>query len=759
MSVATPTIVILESREEEGRRTFLPVSDRVAVILIAQEGQDVQIALRQVDRSRLRAAIGLVAETPHPKVLSLDMDAPTQPPFALPKFREPGRSGLSWVLAWLDAAFAHALDDFARQRGGPEGAPWMEDLRCLKEAFARGRAVSSDEEEQRFRELIDAPMWPARLLRTLALDPMELKLICLVAAPDLDLRYAQAIGLMQSNYAEPRPNATTLATFLGAEIVGADIASLLAGRRNFARHAMIRAEPSGVPQPSYRLAPALHDLMLGIQRHAGPGWRVEGQALPAEENLVARVGTVLDAKISPMILASGEGVDVGAEIAAAVIAKGVSVLRASCQELDADHVADKVRNWALWARLHDAALMLEGLDALPPRVQQAVLAVETEGLVRALIVTGNVAPSLRDAVYMRVAKPTPSVHIRRWRMAGEDHGLILSREEAEALGGTLRLGLSDMNAVMRMAAGQRRIGTNAAAAELIRIAARRIAASHAPDTVRRPPCIFSWDDIVLPPKIKAQVQAIPEHVRQGPLVLDEWNFGSRLPYGRGVGALFSGPSGTGKTMCAQVIAAALGVELMQVEIARCVSKYIGETEKNIDRCFCAAETAGAVLLFDEADALFGKRTEIKDAHDRHANVEVAYLLQRIEAYEGLVILTTNLKANIDPAFLRRLRFVCDFPMPDASDRLRIWRLAIPGDASCSTDVDTGFLARRLPLSGGSIQTIAVNAAFGAAAEGCAGIHMRHVMTATRAELLKNGMLSAEKALADPAPQAIREAML
>jgi SpoVK/Ycf46/Vps4 family AAA+-type ATPase len=287
-------------------------------------------------------------------------------------------------------------------------------------------------------------------------------------------------------------------------------------------------------------------------------------------------------------------------------------------------------------------------------------------------------------------------------------------------------------------------------------AARRLAARHAPETVRRPHCIFGWDDIVLPPKVKRIVQSIPDHVRLGPTVLDTWDFASRLPYGRGVGALFSGPSGTGKTMCAHVIAGALGVELMQVELARCVSKYIGETEKNIDRCFAAAEAASAVLLFDEADAMFGKRTEIKDAHDRHANVEVAYLLQRIEAYEGLVILTTNLRSNIDQAFLRRLRFCVEFAMPTGEDRQRIWQLAIPRAARCGSDVDTAFLARRLPLSGGSIQAIAVNAAFAAAADEADEISMRHIMAATRAELIKDGMFSAERDLPEHALAAAGE---
>lgn len=204
-------------------------------------------------------------------------------------------------------------------------------------------------------------------------------------------------------------------------------------------------------------------------------------------------------------------------------------------------------------------------------------------------------------------------------------------------------------------------------------------------------------------------------------------------------------------MSAQVIARELGVDLMQVELSRCVSKYIGETEKNIDSCFAAAEAASAVLLFDEADALFGKRTEIRDAHDRYANVEVAYLLQRIEAFDGLVILTSNLKTNIDAAFLRRLQFVIDFPMPDEDQRCAIWDRAIPPEAPRASDVDTSFLARRLELSGGSIQQIAVNAAFAAAAEQ-AVISMRHITEATRKELIKMGMFAAEAALPDPAAE-------
>lgn len=747
-----PTIVILESQDEASRRSHLPRSDAVSVILIAQEGIDVQIALRRVDRSRLRAAIGLAAESPHPKVVALNADTPTQPPFVLPHFRKAVTSGLCWALAWLDAVFACALDDLARARGGEGGEAWMQDVAVLRDEFTRNHAIDRDEEQRRFDALVTARMWQARLFQTFELDPLELKLICLCAAPDIDQRYAQAIGLLQSNYADARPNATTLARMLGPDVVGADIVALLSSNRNIARLGLIRCDAGTKPSLGYRLAGALHDLMLGIRRQSGKGWRLQVEGLPPQTELNDRLRALMGASSTPVILAGGQGVAVADEIAAAVVANQTPVLRADCRQLEVDGVERCLQDWALRARLHEAALMLEGVETLEPHLQASLMTGLGDGLVKVRIVIGNVALVTQDAVEITVTKPSISTHAHRWHSAAFDHGMELDQDAATALGGTLRLSPSDMEGVIRIAAGQHRAGGEDEKPEtLIREAARRIAAGHAPETVRRPPCVFDWDDIVLPEKIKAVLKSVPGHVRHGRRVLDTWNFASRLPYGRGVGALFAGPSGTGKTMCAQVIARDLGVELMQVDIARCVSKYIGETEKNIDRCFRAAEAASAVLLFDEADALFGRRTEIKDAHDRHANVEVAYLLQRIEAYEGLVLLTTNLKANIDPAFLRRLRFVCEFPMPDGDEREQIWALAFPEEAECAEDLDIAFLARRLPLSGGSIQAIAVNAAYGAATEGSDAICMRHVMAATRAELLKNGMLSAERALPEANP--------
>jgi SpoVK/Ycf46/Vps4 family AAA+-type ATPase len=264
---------------------------------------------------------------------------------------------------------------------------------------------------------------------------------------------------------------------------------------------------------------------------------------------------------------------------------------------------------------------------------------------------------------------------------------------------------------------------------------------------------LGWDDLVLPEALKAELHAIPVQVEQGAKVWEEWGFSRRVPYGQGVAALFAGPSGTGKTMAAQIIAAEMAVPLFHVDLAQTVSKYIGETEKALGRIFDAAEGAGAVLLFDEADALFGKRSEVRDAHDRYANIEVAYLLQRMEEYRGLAILTTNAKQNVDTAFLRRLRFVVDFPTPDAGDREKIWKSMFPSDAPLGEDVDLAFLAQRLALTGGNIQQIALRAAFDAAAENSKTINMGHVVAATRRELNKLGMQGTERLMVQVAPSA------
>ncbi|WP_298407990.1 ATP-binding protein [uncultured Chloroflexus sp.] len=245
--------------------------------------------------------------------------------------------------------------------------------------------------------------------------------------------------------------------------------------------------------------------------------------------------------------------------------------------------------------------------------------------------------------------------------------------------------------------------------------------------------VVSWDDLVLPDEHIATLRQMVAHVRQRDRVYEQWGFGLRGERGLGISALFAGPSGTGKTLAAEVLANELRLDLYRIDLSAVVSKYIGETEKNLRRIFDAAEGGGAILLFDEADALFGRRSEVRDSHDRYANLEVSYLLQRMEAYRGLAILTTNMKQAIDTAFLRRIRFIVNFPFPDAAQRRRIWQRVFP-PATPLAELDWARLAQ-LNLAGGNIRGIALNAAFLAADAG-ESVTMRHLLSAAHSEYAK-----------------------
>jgi SpoVK/Ycf46/Vps4 family AAA+-type ATPase len=259
--------------------------------------------------------------------------------------------------------------------------------------------------------------------------------------------------------------------------------------------------------------------------------------------------------------------------------------------------------------------------------------------------------------------------------------------------------------------------------------------------------VHSWDQIVLPEDTLAQLQEMCQQVVYRHRVLDEWGFGNRLSVGKAVTALFVGPPGTGKTMAADIIAHELGLDLYKIDLSGMVSKYIGETEKNLRRIFSAAENANAILFFDEADALFGKRSEVRDSHDRYANIEVAYLLQQMDQYQGVAILATNLRQNMDEAFVRRLGFAIDFPFPDEEQRARIWRLLFPPEARRTSDIDFLALGNQLRIAGGNIKNIVLSAAF-LAASANESVGTEHLLHATRREYRKMGkVLSGDLRLA------------
>jgi hypothetical protein len=246
-------------------------------------------------------------------------------------------------------------------------------------------------------------------------------------------------------------------------------------------------------------------------------------------------------------------------------------------------------------------------------------------------------------------------------------------------------------------------------------AVRRLVSGRLDNLARRIRPSRDWHELVLSSDRKAMLRGLVDRYQYADRVYDDWAFATG-PTSRGIVALFSGPSGTGKTMAAEVIAGELGLDVFKLDLSSVVSKYIGETEKNLEQVFDAASAGNLVLFFDEADALFGKRSEVKDARDRYANIEVSYLLQRLEAYEGLVIMATNFEKNVDDAFLRRIHVRIEFELPGAAERAAIWQQNLPGDAPVG-EVDVGWLADRFEISGGNIQNAAVHAAFGAAAAG------------------------------------------
>jgi SpoVK/Ycf46/Vps4 family AAA+-type ATPase len=278
----------------------------------------------------------------------------------------------------------------------------------------------------------------------------------------------------------------------------------------------------------------------------------------------------------------------------------------------------------------------------------------------------------------------------------------------------------------------RSVGRSPSGAELWN-SCRRQARPRIDDLAQRIESKASWNDLVVPERSRHCLREIAAHVRHRGTVYQTWGFAEKSARGLGISALFSGPSGTGKTLASEVIANELGLDLYRIDLSQVVSKYIGETEKNLRRVFEAADEGGAVLLFDEADSLFGKRSEVKDSHDRFANIEVSYLLQRMDAYRGLAILTTNMKEALDEAFLRRLRFVVSFPFPDVALRTEIWTRMFP-EKMPRDGIDPVRLAR-LNVTGGSIRNIALNAAF-LAADALEPVRMRHVLRAAQTEYAK-----------------------
>ena len=352
-----------------------------------------------------------------------------------------------------------------------------------------------------------------------------------------------------------------------------------------------------------------------------------------------------------------------------------------------------------------------------------------------LVFVGQRETSVRDTgggYVALVEKPSPREQFEAWTavLAATDNGGNGIDHEAQSLAGQFDLNLRDIRTTAQAAL---RDDTTDPPPERVWDACRRLTQPRLDVLAERLEPKATWDEIVLAPEATSLLHQIVGQVRERFRVYEEWGFAHKMTRGLGISALFTGETGTGKTMAAEVIANELRLALYRIDLSAVVSKYIGETEKNLRKLFDAAESGGAILFFDEADALFGKRSEVKDSHDRYANIEINYLLQRMEAFSGLAILATNMKSALDNAFMRRLRFIVSFQFPGPAERQEIWRKALPPDVP-REELDYERLAR-FSLSGGNIHSIALNAAFAAAGRG-APVSQPLIQAAVRTELRK-----------------------
>jgi vesicle-fusing ATPase len=630
----------------------------------------------------------------------------------------------------------------AAEREQPPLVVEVEHVRALLEA----RRLGAPPPQRDPRRPEDFEPAADRLARLLALSPFERRLVLLTAAVELDGDVAALAAALQDG-ADPRPTfGLALAAIPGAHW------DALAPRSPLRRWRLVELGPGPtLASRPLRLDERILHYLTGIE---ASDERLDGVLRsPVARPRLARSQQRLADELARTVAAAGARVVVRLDGDDADARLGVAQALAHAL----GRVPLVVRTGALpppgpdlaaVARLVDReALLVGGLPVLDVDgsgdVVPAALLDELEA--PQAVVAGECAARAAGRVSLQrtVHLPTPAEARALWTAAlGEPVARSLA-EPVEEVAQHFRLSAVAIDAV----AGELAALAEADAAAALRRLCRERSRVRLEGLAERIDPAAGWDDLVLPAGQSELLHEIVRHVRHRTQVYERWGFGERTSRGLGVTALFAGESGTGKTLAAEVIAAELGLDLYRIDLAATVSKYIGETEKNLRRLFEAAEASGAVLLFDEADALFGKRGEVKDGHDRYANLEVAYLLQRMESYRGLAILTTNLRSNVDRAFLRRLRFVVQFPFPDAGRRAEIWRRTFP-PATPLDGIEPERLAR-LVASGGSIRSIALSAAFAAAEDGTA-VTSAHVLRAAQVEYAK-----AERSLTDSETEGLR----
>jgi hypothetical protein len=609
-----------------------------------------------------------------------------------------------------------------------------------------------------------------RLATAFGLDQFELDALLICLAPTLDLRYERLYGYLQDDVTRKHPSVSLFLDLLcppGAERM-ARLAYFSGENRLFKHRLIERAADGGGTVPTLSQTLFLDEsIMAWLLGQFQPHTRIGHHAAlihPQRDEVDVLLAGDTASAIMPALPSSppplialygpdGKSQQAAARLCAAELGRSLLVVNLAGVIENGEPPLAALRLALRDARLTgaipylagwDACLADQGSGALPPAILQ-----EMCNYPDIVVVAGEAIWQPqgieRERPLLWFEFPVPSYNQRTvlWQhFVGQP---ILTNAELDLLAGQFALTSAQIRDAVSSARDTSTQQQRAIESQDLFAAARAHSNPNLSNLARKIEPRYTWDDIILPEDSLSLLHEIVDTVRGRPLVLEEWGVGKKLVSSNGITVLFAGPPGTGKTMGAEVIANELKLDLYKIDLSTVVSKYIGETEKNLERVFAEAQSSNAILFFDEADALFGKRSEVKDAHDRYANIEISYLLQRMEVYDGVTILATNLRANLDEAFTRRLQFSVNFPFPQEKYRLLIWETLFPPDVPRDPEVDFRELAKRFRLAGGNIRNIIVNAAYLAAADG-GRVTMKHLGHSTRRELQKMGRLPREEDL-------------
>lgn len=618
------------------------------------------------------------------------------------------------LVDWTDINQQYLVAEFAR-------------LKALLKGEDSGEASAAIE---RLEAALPSPSAIDCLADCFALSRFERDLLLLCAGVEMDSELALLCGTFHRN-----ANREYASFGLALSVFSDPHWSALTPSRPLRRWRLLEVgNETGLSSARLRIDERILHYLAGINAldsRLQPLLRSRGRAetiADAHDKTVQSILTALQDRQTThtVIQLIGDDPDGQADSAAGIAAElgvGLHVMKAVDIPVGAHELEAFVLLWQREAALLGSALLIE----CPERTHAAAVVRLAENLGDLLFITGQEALELHDSLRFKIDKPAPPEQRRLWEQA---LGSAVLKLNGSLEGVASQFRLSAKTILATGAEIRTAIAISDAPDDALWQACRTLGRRNLEDLAVRIEPLSTWDELILPEAQKAILRQVAAHVRNRLKVCEDWGFARKSSRGLGLSTLFAGESGTGKTMAAEVLANELHLDLYRIDLSSVVSKYIGETEKNLRRVFDAAEDCGAILLFDEADALFGKRSEVKDSHDRYANIEVSYLLQRMEAYSGLAILTTNMKTALDVAFQRRLRFIVQFPFPDAEQREAIWRSVFP-QATPTDRLDYRKLAQ-MHVAGGNIRNIAFNAAF-LAADADEPIGMAHLLHAAHGE--------------------------